>query len=53
VDHLKADWNAQAAAKGKEYLDNSSFSRGSLIDQLEFEGFTPEQAVYGATKAGL
>ena len=30
--------------KGKQYLDMSGFSRSALIDQLVFEGFTPEQA---------
>ncbi|WP_329604356.1 Ltp family lipoprotein [Mycolicibacterium fortuitum] len=34
-------------------MDYSGFSRGGLIDQLEYEGYTPSQAVYGATAAGL
>ncbi|WP_207547168.1 Ltp family lipoprotein, partial [Mycolicibacterium fortuitum] len=29
------------------------FSRSGLIDQLEYEGYTPAQAAYGATAAGL
>lgn len=28
------------------------FSRQGLIEQLEYEGFTHEQAVYGVTQAG-
>lgn len=29
-----------------------SFSRGGLIDQLEYEGYTHEQAVYGVEQNG-
>jgi hypothetical protein len=28
----------------KEYLQPQAFSRGGLIEQLEYEGFTPTQA---------
>ena len=38
--------------KAKSYLDFSSFSRDGLIEQLEYEGFTAEQAEYGATAVG-
>ena len=41
-----------AAKKAQEYLDYSSFSRQGLIDQLIFEGFTAEQAEYGASAVG-
>ena len=34
----------------KRYLEVSSFSYQGLIDQLEYEGFTHEQAVYGADR---
>jgi len=37
----------------QDYLDYSSFSRGGLVEQLEFEGFTTEQAEYGVTAVGL
>jgi hypothetical protein len=30
-----------------------AFSRSGLIDQLEFEGFTPAQAEYGVGTTGL
>ena len=30
-----------------------AFSRQSLIDQLEFEGFTTQEATYGVNTAGL
>jgi len=35
-----------------DQLENS-FSRSGLIDQLLFEGFTPEQAKYGVSQTGL
>ena len=31
----------------------TSFSRSGLIEQLIFEGFTPEQAEYGVSQTGL
>jgi hypothetical protein len=31
----------------------SAFSRGSLIEQLKFDGFTQAQAEYGADTVGL
>ena len=51
VDHVKVDWNEQAAKAAKNYLEFSPFSHQGLIEQLEFEGFTHEQATYGANKA--
>ena len=36
----------------QEYMDYSSFSRSELIDQLEYEGFTSEQAEYGVKAVG-
>jgi hypothetical protein len=53
VDHITVDWNEQAAKKAEDYLDYTSFSRGGLIDQLEFDGFTPAQAQYGVAATGL
>jgi hypothetical protein len=43
----------QAQGSAHDYLQTQSFSRGSLIAQLRFEGFTPAQAAYGATHNGL
>jgi hypothetical protein len=42
-----------AAKAAKSYLALTSFSRSGLIEQLEFEGYTPAQAAYGATAVGL
>ena len=47
------DWNEQAAQKAEDYLGFTAFSRSGLIEQLEFEGFTREQAEYGVAQAGL
>ena len=49
----KAAEDAEAAKKAESYLTYSAFSRQGLIDQLLYEGFTPEQAEYGVSKTGL
>lgn len=36
-----------ALAKAKSYLNYTSFSRKGLVEQLEYEGFTAEEATYG------
>ena len=46
------DVNEEAAKKAQQYLNVSAFSRSGLIDQLKFEGFTDEQAEYGAAAVG-
>ena len=45
-----AELNAKKMAK--DYLKILAFSRLGLIDQLEYEGFTHSQAVYGTDHAG-
>lgn len=45
ADHCGADWKDQALMKAKSYLDFSSFSREGLIEQLEYEGFSHDDAV--------
>jgi hypothetical protein len=50
VDNLSVDWNQQAALKAEDYLDYTSFSRQGLVEQLMYEGFTTEQAEYGASQ---
>ncbi len=46
---------AQENARGsaESYLENSNFSRSGLIEQLEYEGYTKQQAVYGVNQTGL
>lgn len=41
-----------AIAKAQSYLDFAGFSRTGLIDQLEYEGFSTEDATFGADNAG-
>lgn len=45
------NWNEQAVKKAKSYLSFTSFSKDGLINQLEYDGFTPSQAQYGANVA--
>ncbi|RQD80061.1 MAG: hypothetical protein D5R96_09125 [Methanocalculus sp. MSAO_Arc2] len=41
-----------AAQKALDYLRFAAFSREGLIEQLEFEGFSHEEAVYGVDQSG-
>ncbi len=49
VDNCGADWNEEAVRMARSYAaQSSSITREKLIDQLKYEGFTDEQASYGA-----
>lgn len=41
-----------AIGKAQSYLDFAGFSRTGLIDQLEYEGYSTEDATFGADNAG-
>lgn len=41
-----------ALGKAKEYLDVIAFSYSGLIEQLEYNGFSKEEATYGADNCG-
>ena len=41
-----------ALRKAHDYLDYTAFSHTGLIDQLEYEGFTTEEATYAADNCG-
>ena len=41
-----------ALASAKNYLRVSAFSKKGLIDQLEFEGYTTEEATYAVNNCG-
>ena len=41
-----------AARKALDYLAFMAFSYSGLVEQLEFEGYTHEEAVYGVDKCG-
>ena len=40
-------WKEQALKKAKSYLNSSAFSYSGLQHQLEYEGFTEDEAQYG------
>ena len=42
----------QAVSSAKSYLQHLSFSYSGLIEQLEYEGFSTEEATYGADHSG-
>lgn len=44
--------SSQAVRSAESYLAFTSFSRKGLIEQLEYEGFTKEEATYGADNCG-
>ena len=55
TDNIQSDKTISqknAVRKAKSYLDYSAFSRDGLITQLEYEGFTTEDATYGADNCG-
>lgn len=41
-----------AAAKALDYLAYSPFSYSGLVEQLKYEGYSNDEAVYGANKSG-
>lgn len=43
---------SNAVNMAKSYLDYTAFSRDGLIEQLEYEGFSNEDATYGADNSG-
>ena len=53
ADKLGVDWNAKAAEMAAQYLETMEFTREDLVDQLQYEGFTREQADFGANAVGL
>jgi hypothetical protein len=42
-----------AERKAEQYLRMGGYSRQGLIEQLEYEKFTPAKAEYGAAAVGL
>lgn len=45
-----ADWNAVAVKRAREYLEDYDYTYQEMVDELESDGFTNEQAVYAAKK---
>ncbi|MGX1597645.1 Ltp family lipoprotein [Dietzia maris] len=42
-----------ATRSAEQYLAISEFSRSGLIEQLQYDGYSADQASHGATAAGL
>ena len=53
VDNCGADWNEQAKLAAESYLSFIDYTHEDLVEELEYDGFTHEQAEYGATAAGV
>lgn len=51
VDASETDWNAQAVRQAKNLLQVLSYTQDELIDQLEYEKYTHDEALYGAALA--
>lgn len=51
-ERLPTPGERNAVRKAKSYLDYTAFSYAGLIRQLEYEGFTHEEAVYGVDHCG-
>lgn len=52
VDNNVTVSQSNAVEKAKSYLSYTAFSKSGLIKQLEFEGFTNEDATYGTENVG-
>jgi hypothetical protein len=56
VNHIKVNWDQQAAEAAKGYMQQGGFSYSGMVQQLESpygNDFTHSQAVYGAKAVGL
>lgn len=56
MDSLNINYNEQATKAAKSYLAMTHFSHSGLVEQLSSaagDGYTPEQAEYGVSHAGL
>ena len=50
--NLQSNLKQSKHKKAKDYLDYSAFSEKGLKEQLEYEGYTEEEAAYGVEKSG-
>ena len=56
VNHIKANWDQQAAEAAKGYMQQGGFSYSGMVQQLDSpdgNDFTNSEAVYGAKAVGL
>ena len=49
IDSLNVNWNNQAKKAADNYLKITKFNKDELISQLQFDGFTLEEAQFGAS----
>lgn len=52
VEHSYSDSKTQALNSANSYLSFSAFSYSGLISQLEYEGYSTEDATYAADNCG-
>lgn len=52
AEESRTSEQAAALSKARDYLDFTAFSHSGLIDQLEYEGFTTEDATWAADNCG-
>ena len=52
ADNCGADWTEQAVKSAQSYLKYSAFSYTGLISQLEYEGYSTEDATFAADNCG-
>ena len=45
---LNVNWNNQAKKAADNYLKIAKFNKDELVSQLQFDGFTLEEAQFGA-----
>ncbi len=52
IDNCNINWNSQAVRMAQQMLDIQSMTHQELVAALEYKGFTPEEAQYGADNCG-
>ena len=53
ADNCSANWNKEAKEMAEQYMDSTTYTYKDMVQQLETEGFTKEQAKFGAKAVGL
>ena len=54
ADNCGADWNEEAVERGNQFIPFlESKTKSELIEQLQHDGFTYEEALYSATEKGF
>ena len=53
VDSLGMNWAEEAAGAAQNYVRLGNFNHDTLIAQLQYVGFTPDEAAYAAASVGM